>query len=153
MKKGTILVLALAIMCVILAYAISPILVVRFWNAQIEKMVSLNGTITSVEGASLAVTVVVTNHSPWTMTFQDIRWSISTGSLLVRGTLAAETRQWITEFSLAPFATRELGFMMIWEGGFQPPPSYVGGRASVRMDAYVTIFYFAQTFVLITTPY
>jgi|GEM_PF-3698271 len=113
-------------------------------------MVSISGTITAVQGMLMVVTVVVTNHSPWPMTFQDLRWSISTSGW---NTWDVGTTRQPTEFSLAPFGTLSLSFMMEFSDTNRPLPSMVGGRASVRMSAYMTILYLTKTIVFITTPY
>ena len=123
----------------ILAWAVSPILVARFW---IEQTVSLSGTITAVQGMLEVISVVVTNHSPWPMTFQVQNWWIRDGG----------TTHQPTQFSLAPFGTCELNFMIEFSGGYKPLPSMVGGRASVILYATVTILYLTES-VTIRTPY
>jgi hypothetical protein len=116
-------------------------------------MISLDGTITAVQGMSMVVTVVVTNHSPWPMTFQDLQWWISTGGWNLWD--VAKAHQPTAEFTLAPFGTCELSFMIEFSevSAYKPLPSMVAGRASVRMDAYLTILYLTKTFVFIETPY
>jgi hypothetical protein len=112
-------------------------------------MVSLGGTITAVQGMLMVVTVVVTNHSPWPMTFHVRNWHISTGGW---NPWDVGTTHQPTQFSLAPFGTCELSFMIEFSGGDRPSPSMVGGRASVILYATVTILYLTESGT-IRTPY
>jgi hypothetical protein len=131
-------------MCVILAYVVSPILVAQFL---IEQIVGLSGTSmgNNIGGVELVV-VVVTNYSPWPMTFHVQYWLI--------GGWGATNQP--TQFSLAPFGTSKLDVLIEpWEvvGPPQNPLRYLGGRTSVVLGANVTILYFTKTFVSITTSY